>query len=274
MDNNPHFTLYTKLKEQGLYSKSYNQFRQQFAGHERIATLFSAMKTDGHYTKTADDFAKQFFDPSFLQQAEKTQPDYRTIDIKDERNIDPVTKSKIADTSRLHIKADVEPLKHIIQKAKENGVDPYTALALAHQETLFRPEFGDNPFNLLSGGRLKPETADSDLVDLSMKELSDKFAYAKKLGKKTEAEMLQAWNGYGKIGKSSFAGAKDTNRVYGVDVSKSPIDMNKTPLYGQRIIDIRDNILKKNPDIVKLVEEMKNAKPQEGNGTLILPKKK
>jgi hypothetical protein len=272
MDNNPHFTLYTKLKEQGLYTKSYDQFRTQFAGKEKTLALFSAMKDDGHYTKTEDDFVNQFFKPTFVQQAKEKQPDYRTIDIRDERNIDPVTKAKIADTSRLHIKADIEPLKHIIKVAKENGVDPYTALALAHQETLFKPEYGDNPFNLLSGGRLKPETADSDMVDLSMKELGDKFAMAKRLGKKSEAEMLQAWNGYGKIGKSSFAGQKDTNRVYGVDVSTNPIDMNKTPLYGQRVIDIRDNILKKNPDIVKLVEEINNTQETpKGQGSLRLP---
>jgi hypothetical protein len=272
MENNAHFTLYTKLKEEGLYTKSYDQFRQQFAGHEKIATLFSAMKDDGHYTKTADDFVKQFFDPKLVQRAKDAQPDYSTIDIKDERTIDPVTKAKIADTSRLHITADVEPLKHIIQVAKKNGIDPYTALALAHQETLFKPQYGDNPLNLQSGGRLNPETADSDLVDLSMKELTDKFAMAKKLGKKSEAELLQAWNGYGKIGKNSFAGVKDTNKVYGVDVSKNSINMNKTPLYGQRIIDIRDNILKKNPDIVKLVNET-TPDQNGGQGSLFLPQK-
>jgi hypothetical protein len=46
MDNNPHFTLYNKLKDEGLYTKSYDQFRQQFAGHEKIATLFSAIQAD------------------------------------------------------------------------------------------------------------------------------------------------------------------------------------------------------------------------------------
>ena len=29
--------------------------------------------------------------------------------------------------------------------------------------------------------------------------------------------------------------------------------MNKNPVYGKRVKDIRDNILKKNPEIVKLI---------------------
>ena len=30
--------------------------------------------------------------------------------------------------------------------------------------------------------------------------------------------------------------------------------MNKNPIYGKRVLDIRDNVIKKNPDIVKLIE--------------------
>jgi hypothetical protein len=75
--------------------------------------------------------------------------------------------------------------------------------------------------------------------------LKDKMDYGKKLGKKTEAELIQAWNGYGKITpKSEYGG----NMYYGIDVSKNPINMNKTPVYGDRIIDIRENVIKKITD--------------------------
>lgn len=265
-ENNPHYALYTKLREQGLYTRPYGDFRKQFAGKERVAVLFSAMNKDGHYTKTADEFNNQFFKPEFTQD---DSPDFSSIKIEDKRDIDNVTGRKVSDTSRLSATADMSMLKNIIQKAKANGVDPYTALAIAHQETRFNPEYDDNPFNLLS---TDPEIGNKDIYDVAMKELVNKYKIAKNLGKTTEADQIQAWNGYGKVGRSSFG--KDTNNVYGVDVTKNPVDMNKTPLYGQRVIDIRDNILKKNPDIVKLVNEVNADNTQQGgNGSLNLPPK-
>jgi len=244
--DNPNVALYDKLVGQGLYTKSYDEFRKQFSSHEKVAALFSAMQKDGHYTRSVDEFKRSFF------ALPVEQPDYRSIEIRDTRQVDPITGQPVPDTNRLHVKADVQPLKHIITKAKEHGIDPYTALAIAHQETMFKGEYSDNPFNLLSGGRLNPDTAGVDRVELSMQELTDKYAYAKKLGKSTEAEQLQAWNGYGKVGGGSFGGT--VKKAYGIDVSQNPIDMNTNPVYGQRVIDIRDNILKANPDIRKLVE--------------------
>ena len=49
-------------------------------------------------------------------------------------------------------------------------------------------------------------------LDLKMKDA------AKRLGKKTEAEQIQAWNGYGKLSPRS---EYQSNNYYGIDVTKS-----------------------------------------------------
>lgn len=245
-----HRELYDKLKSEGFYTKSYDTFVKQFANPDKLVRLHDLMQQDGLYTKTVDDFKNQFFKPISPQE----KIDYSIIPVKDNRTIDTVTKQKVADNSRLHVNIDLAQAKHIIEKAKQYGINPYTALAVAYQETGFKDEYKDNPFNLLSGERLNPETAGEDFVDLSMKTMLDKNKIADKLGKKTDEEVIQAWNGYGKITNTSFGGT--VKKVYGVDVSEKPIDMAKDPIYGRRVTDIRDNILKKNPDIVKLVEEM------------------
>jgi len=245
-----HKVLYDQLKSEGFYTKSYDEFVRQFANPEKIVKLHSLMQEDGLYTRSADDFKKQFFRD--IQPQKKI--DYSVIPVKDVREIDMVTQEKVADTNRLHVNIDPGQAKHIVKKAKEYGIDPYTALAMAYQETGFKDEYKDNPFNLLSGGRFNPETANADLVDLSMQTMLDKRKIAESLGKKTEEEVIQAWNGYGKISNTSFGGT--VKKVYGIDVSENAIDMGKDPIYGRRVIDIRDNILKQNPDIIKLVKEI------------------
>lgn len=244
-----HRKLYDQLKADGLYTKSYSDFVKQFSNPEKIMRLHQLMKADGLYTRTVDDFTKQFFSGVTIGQSEVPV----IIPVKDTRIKDLVTQQSVSDKSRLHVNIDSSQAKHIITKAKEYGIDPYTALAMVYQETGFKEEYSDNPFNLLSGGRLNPDTADQDFIDLSMQEMLDKQKLAERLGKKTDEEIIQAWNGYGKIGGNSFSGT--TKKAYGLDVSNEPLDMNEDPVYGRRVVDIRDNILKQNPEIVKLVDE-------------------
>lgn len=243
-----HRILYDKLKGEGFYTKSYDEFVRQFANPEKIVRLHGLMQEDGLYSRTADDFKNQFFNG--IKPQDKT--DYSVIPVKDARITDSVTNKPVAESSRLHVNIDPAQAKHIVEKAKEYGIDPYTALAVAYQETGFKDEYKDNPFNLLSGGRYNPDTAGSDLVDLSMQTMLDKKKIADSLGKKTDEEVIQAWNGYGKISNTSFGGT--VKKVYGIDVTENTIDMGKDPIYGKRVVDIRDNILKQNPDIIKLVD--------------------
>lgn len=243
--------LYDRLKADGLYTKSYEEFKQQFATPQKLYSLYTLMKSDGYYTKTENEFKQQYWN---LQ----PQPRER-IKIEDTRKVDRVTGEPLPDTKKLHVEADTELVKTIVQKAKQHNIDPYTALAIAHQETGLDDRYYTNPFNLLSGGRLNPDTANQNILDLTMLEMQDKNKLAKRLGKKTEEEIIQAWNGYGKIDSGSFGGK--VKKAYGIDISKEPIDMAKNPVYGKRVLDIRENVIKKNPAIVDIVNSVLQNRP-------------
>ncbi|QDP68135.1 MAG: hypothetical protein Unbinned1473contig1000_13 [Prokaryotic dsDNA virus sp.] len=53
--------LHKLLVEQGLYTKSYDEFNEQFSLPEKQQKLYSLMQTKGLYTKSQDDFSSQFF---------------------------------------------------------------------------------------------------------------------------------------------------------------------------------------------------------------------
>jgi hypothetical protein len=79
--------------------------------------------------------------------------------------------------------------------------------------------------------------------------LKQKIEYAKKLGYKDEAKQIQAFNGLGVLQGREVS-------HYGI---KGNIDMRDTPVYGNRIKELRENVIKINPQIQKLVN---------GNGSL------
>lgn len=244
--------LYDSLKQGGLYTKSYDEFKKQFSTPGKINMLHSVMQTDGHYTKSADEFAKQFFTP-IAGMGDKSELPPDTISVRDNRVVDGVTGNTIDPRTRLHATINKNLATEIIKKAKQRGIDPYTALAIPMQETRFTDEYSDNPFSIIFNNPNELETYQKDPVGYAMDFLSTKLATAKRLGKNTDSETIQSWNGYGKVGKNSFG--KDTNNLYGIDVTQQSIDMNKRPVYGERIVNIRDSILKKNPDIIKLVDD-------------------
>lgn len=174
------------------------------------------------------------------------------LKLNDTRKVDAASGNTLTDKNRFNGDADSQYVKDIITSAKKNGVDPYTALAMVHQETGLKGDWQDNPLHVDFKANNIPE--DANILDASMQLLKQKLEYGKKLGKKQEAELLQAWNGYGKIGAG---GEYRANKYYGIDVSKQPIDMNKNPVYGKRVLDIRENILKKNPEIRRLIQSTK-----------------
>jgi len=53
--------LYDKLSEQGLYTKSFDEFTTQFSDPSKRELLHSALGKQGLYTKTFDEFNAQFF---------------------------------------------------------------------------------------------------------------------------------------------------------------------------------------------------------------------
>lgn len=167
------------------------------------------------------------------------------IDIRDKRTLDMVTGEPLQNTRRFNAKVDSDYIKSITESARKYKVDPYTALAINLGETRFDPNEMHNPFRL---GNYNPQ---GDVLDESMRFMADKGKYARKLGKTSEEDIIQAWNGYGTI--------KNQGRMYGMDTNTTPLNMNINPVYGKRIVNLRDSVIRQNPQIVDIVEGMKKS---------------
>lgn len=87
------------------------------------------------------------------------------------------------------------------------------------------------------------------------KVLRHKIEYGQHLGKQTEEELIQSFNGYGKIKmhENGVEGTELTPKLYGMKAGI--IDLDKNPIYGKRVIDLRENIIKKNQDIIDLLKD-------------------
>ena len=84
---------------------------------------------------------------------------------------------------------------------------------------------------------------------------------ADRLGITDPAMRLQVYNGMGTITpntEKNYHGFK-MKKIYGVPVPPEGISMKKNPLYGKQILDVRDNVLAKNPEYVKYIDSIYKA---------------
>ena len=170
------------------------------------------------------------------------------VTIQDTRVTDPITGRKIRDTERMHIDIPVSVIRKIGQSAVKYGIDPYTALAIYVQERGSET----NPFNLFDFNDLSMrdyERFTDDPIDVTMKYMARKFKHSvNNLNKRTEEEIVQAWNGYGVI--------SNKGKMYGIDTNKTPINMWRVPLYGMRIKDLKDNMILQHPEVKNIIDSV------------------
>lgn len=168
-------------------------------------------------------------------------------------------------------KYDRANIQHVLDAAKRYDYDPYTALAVALQES----KLGNIDSNL---GHIQdvPTSIKSKLPELTKAEkeknfeeyqkkysadmlvraLIEKKGLAERLGLKDEAQILQAYNGLGKIypqTEKDYHGY-EMAKIYGVELPEEGIDMKENPLYGKQVIDLRENVIKKNPEIMEIAK--------------------
>lgn len=175
--------------------------------------------------------------------------------IKDTRKISATTGRPINPNSDIVTgEYDKRVIRNLALAASKHYADPYTSVAVGLQESKLGTT--DDNIGHITGKHDTKFTGseEEDLVSI----LQDKLGYAKKLGIKDEATMIQAYNGLGKIFPQTEKGYHgfEMKKIYGVPVPKSGIDMKKTPLYGKRVIDLRDNVIKKNPEVVRYIENL------------------
>lgn len=186
------------------------------------------------------------------------------MEIKDPRKISRTTGKPInPNVELLSGKYPSQRIYNIVKAAKRYGVDPYDALAIDLQETGWgRISDGMVGHSMLGESQLIPsklDDGDVDDFDMYARAIATKMQYADKLGYKDPEMRFQTYNGLGKVypeTEQDYHGFR-MKKIYGVPVPKEGIDMRKNPLYGKRVMDIRDNILRKNPQLDMYVRHIK-----------------
>lgn len=215
-------------------------------------------------------------------------PQNPQLGVKDTRKLNATSGKPLnQDKENISGNYNTDRIDNIIHYAKVYGIDPYNLIAMDMQETSLGKskedisQFGHRvpPGHLLMGllnsniqtpskaydavqdqynkyNITSDQVEDQSSYDDFARTYVDKMNYAKKLGINTEAGQLQAYNGYGKILPSteqSYSGYP-MKSIYGVPIPANGLDFNKDPIYGKRIIDLRDNVLKQSPDIKNAVD--------------------
>ena len=180
-----------------------------------------------------------------------TFEDPRKINATTGKAIDPNVDLKSGDYNDAVV-------RKLIEAANKHGVDPYTAVSVGLQETGLGKS-DDNIGHITGEQADKHSNASSDEESLVLA-IKDKLAYANRLGIKDEATKIQAYNGLGNVYPSTESGYHGFNmqKIYGVPLSKQGINMRKNPLYGKRIIDLRENVVKNNPTVKEYIRKVKS----------------
>ena len=87
--------LYQKLFDNGLYTKTYDDFKVKWASSpEKIGELHGVLTKEGHYTKSIEEFNEQYFpvkkkDISLLESIQKGEPLFQELGVKSDEPITP-----------------------------------------------------------------------------------------------------------------------------------------------------------------------------------------
>jgi LysM repeat protein len=153
----------------------------------------------------------------------------------------------------------------VIKNAKAMGLsveDAYNLAAMDLQETGWGNKDGEIGHALIGKGNTPEERF--------LNAYSEKMKEADRLKIKDPMLRLQVYNGMGVVTpktEKDYHGF-EMQKIYGVPIPKEGISMRKNPLYGKQIIDLRDNVLKKNPDFVNYINSIYPTPSKKDGGWL------
>jgi hypothetical protein len=233
--------------------------QEQAASEAEAARIKEAAEAERAKLKEAIE-AKLFKPEVKPEDPDKTSIGYYgdTFYLADNRKINAASGEPIVPTRDLfggRYSRDVA--EDIIKTSKNAKQDPYTMLAIALQETLL----GKNDNNL---GHIKDPMSDSMPEDYIyfFQNKQDELRNNEDFDYDNLSELLkiQAYNGLGTVyphTEEDYHGHA-MDYIYGVPLTGEGINMKENPLYGKRIIDLRDNVLKNNEAIKFLVDKYYN----------------
>jgi hypothetical protein len=171
------------------------------------------------------------------------------IKISDNRKIRATTGKKINPNKDLKTGwYDRDVVDSIAENAIRRGVNPYQAIAMG----LIESNLGGTDYNV--GHVMNFDESISPYKQMMDKIITSQFT-AKRLNKKNDADIIQAYNGYGKLfpnTEKDYHG-HSVKAFYGVPVDEKGIDLKKNPLYGKEVLDIQKNIIEKDPNIKNII---------------------
>lgn len=193
----------------------------------------------------------------------------RDYELKDNRKISATTGKPIDPNRDLVTgKYPSKEIYGIVKAAKRYNLDPYDLLSVSLQETGFSKHgeglgqilMSDNEIrNTIPTKMNTEEEAADDPYDMFARAYMSKMKYADKLGIKDPATRMQVYNGLGKITpntEKAYHGFA-MQSIYGVPLPKKGIDMKKNPLYGKRVLDLRDNVLRKDEQLANYIKNIR-----------------
>lgn len=162
---------------------------------------------------------------SFMSKMDVTSKNAKQyIDLDDQNQT--TTRPSFAGRYRKHV------IEKIIKSAINNDVDPYLALGIGLAES----RFGEEDANVMQVIDKNGAPTIENGVKILKKALTD-------YSDKDLVFQIQAYNGLGKLKGDYYGRGED-----------SIIDMSKEPLYGERVLDLVDNVIKQSPEIKTLID--------------------
>lgn len=245
-------------------------------------------KVDVASTYVAPEMGNQLSTKEVLKYMEEN-PGPGSVMIKDPRKILATSQKPIRPNADLKGgEYDGAIINEILSAAKRYNYDPYTALSVGLQESLLGKS-GENVGHtlyestipsLLPNSGLTYDELNSDEkvkhnIDNMVRFLIEKKKEAKSNNLNGELQELQAYNGYKLKPETELDYYGHPNKMaYGVVIPNEGINLKQNPLYGKQIVDLRENVLKKNPELLKVINNYyKKNKPVSGSLSDILKKK-
>ena len=182
----------------------------------------------------------------------------RTLNIVDPRKKMATTNQPLRPNSDLvGGKYNSNHLDKLMQEAKRQKLskqDMMNLSAMGFQET----KWGKSDGNI---GHVLGNWKGNDSYQQFISAYKEKMKEADRLGIKDPATRLQVYNGLGTVTPKTekhYHGF-EMQKIYGVPIPKGGINMKKNPLYGKQVMDIRDNVLAKNPEYLQYMDSIYKA---------------
>jgi hypothetical protein len=215
------------------------------------------------------DFLKKVFSVTPTAPAKRNIVMPKDYELKDTRKVSATTGKAINPNRDLVSgKYPSKDIYGIVKAAKRYSIDPYDLLSVSLQETGLNKTGRGLGQVLMSNSEIRnsvptkmdtEEEADGDEYDMFARAYMSKMKYADKLGLKDPATRMQAYNGLGKVTpntEKAYHGFA-MQSIYGVPLPKEGIDMRKNPLYGKRVLDLRDNVLRKDEQLANYIKNIR-----------------